>query len=74
MDELLDVAAELLSVAVYAVGAVLAAALGIAAEYAGYQQFSAGTDITYAVWLCALGLVALYAASNFLAEFRTRIA
>jgi len=74
MDELIDMAAELLSVGVYAVAGTVATVLGIAAEYTGYQQFNAGADAVYAGWLCVIGLVALYAAVNFLTEFRARVA
>jgi hypothetical protein len=74
MDELLDAAAELLSVAVYAVGAVLAALVGVAAEWAGYQQLSAGTGSVVALWFGLIGAIALYASLNLLGEFRARVA
>ncbi len=74
MDELFDVAAEALSAVLYAVGALLAGAVGLAAEYAGYQEFAAGAAITHTLWLGVIGAIALYVAVNLFAEFRAELA
>jgi hypothetical protein len=74
MDEFLDVVTEVLSAVVYAVGAIVTGALGLAAEYAGYQQFAAGEALTHTLWLGVIGAIALYTAFNLFAEFRAELA
>jgi|GEM_PF-4440131 len=74
MDELIDMAVEVLSTAVYVVGALITGAVGLAAEYAGYQEFSAGAALTHTLWLGVIGAIALYVAYNLLGEFRAELA
>ncbi|AHF98292.1 hypothetical protein HALLA_04800 [Halostagnicola larsenii XH-48] len=55
-----ELAVELISLALYTIGAGVLTVGGVAVEYASFQHMGAG-DATVALWLAALGCVMLYA-------------
>jgi hypothetical protein len=67
IDSIADAGAELLGVAMYAVGAAVMSGLGIAVEYDGLRHLVAG-DTTTAVWLGLIGLVVLAIAADLTKE------
>lgn len=55
-----ELAVELITLALYTIGAGALTVGGVAAEYASFQHLGAG-EATLAMWLAALGCVMLYA-------------
>lgn len=61
MYELLaELTTELGALALYGLGSLLVTAVGLVAEYNGFQHYAAGEQ-TLAVWFGYMGLVALFA-------------
>lgn len=62
-EPLLEIGAETVALAAYAIGTIALSILGLAAEYNSLQQFGGG-DLVLAVWFAFMGAIALAFAVN----------
>ena len=67
LEPLMDLGAEALVVVAYALGTLALSALGLAAEYSGFQQLVGG-DAFLAGWFALMGFVAFAFAAKLGSE------